>query len=117
MEIEARRERIVEMAKLLLPCVEECRRKERLSKNILLFSCILFALAGGYLVRENTRPINSNEYAILSNLITLYAQESKDTPEAVSTALNTQFRIDHLQDLKARHWNDALNYLALKRKI
>lgn len=115
--MEARKERIAEIAKMLLPCIEECQRKERLSNKILLFSCILFAIAGGYLVHSLTRPISSSEYAILNNLIVLYAQETKTSPEDISAALYKKYDIEHLQDLKARNWNSALNYLATKPKI
>ena len=112
--MEARQQRIAEMARMLLPCVEECRRKERTSKYILFVTFILLAIAGGYFVNEQTRPINSNEYAILSNLTMLHAQERNTTPEVISKSLHEKFYINHLHDLKARDWNDALNYLALK---
>lgn len=114
--MEARRQRITEMVKLLLPCVEESRRMERIAKNTLLICCLLFAITGGYIVHENTRTIDTNEYTILSSVIYLSAAEQNTTPENVTWQLAAEFHINHVQDLKAKYWNDALRYLATKRK-
>ncbi|MBY0428489.1 MAG: hypothetical protein K2Q32_04640 [Alphaproteobacteria bacterium] len=115
--MEARRERIAEMAKMLLPCVEDCRRKEQRFKNLLLSSYILFAFLGGYLVHENTRPINTNEYTILSSMIYMRAQENNTTPALIADELTKLYHVQTLQNLKARNWNDALNYLASRHPI
>lgn len=110
--MEARRERIAELARMLLPCVEDCRRKERRSKNLLLSAYVLFAFSGGYLVHENTRPINTNEYTVLNSLVFMQAKERNTTPELISEQIAKQYKVERLQNLKARDWRDAVNYLA-----
>ncbi len=114
--MEARRERITEMVKMLLPCVEESRRKERIAKNTLLICCLLFAISGGYIVHENTRTIDTNEYTILSSVIYLCAAEQNTSPHDITQKLVKDFNIHDLQDLKAKHWNNALRYLAARHK-
>jgi hypothetical protein len=113
--MEARRERILEMARMLLPCVEDCHRKERRTKNVLLSTCILFAFLGGYLVHENTRTINTNEYVILKNIIHMSAEENKHSSQFLTDEVTRLYQVDSLQDLRARDWNDALHYLAYRR--
>lgn len=115
--MEARQQRIAEMAKMLLPCVEDCRRKERRTKNILLAAYVMLAFAGGYQVHENTRTINTNEYTILSSLIQMCADEKNTTPELITQELTKQYHINRLQNLRARNWNDVLNHLASERHI
>jgi hypothetical protein len=112
--MEARQQRIAEMVRNLLPCIEECRRKQRMANSIIIGSILCYAMLGGLLVREFTRTIDTSEYSILSSVIALTAQENKVTANDLVHEVSTQFEIAELEDLKARHWNNALKYLANK---
>ena len=114
--MEARQQRIADMVRDLLPCMEACRRKQRMANGIIAASIICYALFGGLMMREFTRPINTNEYAILNSVIALTAQENKSTAIDVTQELSAQFQISQLEDLKARQWNDALKFLANKTR-
>jgi hypothetical protein len=113
--MEARKQRIADMVKELLPCIDQCQRKQRISNIIITVSIIFYISIGGFILRDISRPIDSNEYAILSRMIDLRAQESHTSTHAVTTDLMMQFRIEQLQDLKGRKWSDALKYLTAHR--
>jgi hypothetical protein len=110
--MEARRERIIEMANDILPCIEQYQRKRRISKHILLICTFCYVLLGGFVVVELSRSINGDEYVVLNKLIMMTAKEAKTTPAAITDRLNSQFHIERISDLKARKWSDALQYLS-----
>ena len=114
--MEARQQRIADMVRDLLPCIEACRRKQRTAKGIIAVSLFCYALFGGFLLREFTRTINTNEYTILNSVIALTAQENKSTAMDIAQEASAQFQITQLEDLKARQWNDALKFLANKTR-
>lgn len=110
--MEARQERIAELVRKLLPCVEQCRRKERLFNGIIVFVLITYMMLGGYIAQELNRPIDSNEFIILSSIISLQAQANNEKIHSLTDKLLSRFHIQNLQDIKARDWSDALKYLA-----
>lgn len=110
--MEARQQHIADMVKSLLPCFEECRRKERLANLILFATAFSFIIGWGYMLRDYNRPIDINEYTILTNVIALSAKETHQSPGMVTQDILTRYHIEQLQDLKSRQWRMALQYIA-----
>ncbi len=110
--MEARQQRIADMVKNLLPCFEECRRKERLANIVIIAAVFSFIVGWGYAVRDYNRPIDVNEYTILTDVIALSAKQNHQSPDVITQSILGRYNIEQLQDLKSRQWRMALKYIA-----
>lgn len=115
--MEARQQRIADMVKSLLPCFEECRRKERLANIILIAAVLSFLIGWGYMLRDYNRPIDINEYTILTNVVALSAKETRQSPAIVTQSILARYHIEQLQDLKSRQWRMVLQYIAERQAM
>ncbi len=110
--MEARQQHIADLVKNLLPCFEECRRKQRIA-NFLIATCTLsFIIGWGFVLRDFNRPIDINEYTALTNIIELGARNNHVTQNQMTQSICARFHIEQLQDLKARQWSTAVKFLA-----
>lgn len=109
--MEARRQRITDLALGLLPCIEDCQRKKRMANMIVTVSIVVYALLGGYVFNELNRTINYSEFITLSSVIESSARQKSVPVETLTHAMLSHFQVDALQNLKARYWHDALSYV------
>ena len=110
--MEARQQHIADIARHILPFVEEQEQKGKLLKvfhhcMLLVFTVFLTWSGAQYL-----RPISYAEEKSLRMLLE-YSAMKRSVPVAVETKqLLEHYQIERLADIRAYQWNDAVSQVA-----
>ncbi len=108
---ESRRENIADLARVMLPMVEQSGARDRFRDLCLLLLMMALSAFFAWSAAQYLRPLSYAEERNLRVLLEYTAQQKAISTEEATRQLLDYFYAKRLSDLRASQWNEAIRLL------